>query len=164
HAGVSGFLGNLAELYDKVDEDESAWEACLAAWASAYGDRERKVSEVAADVKEEQHPLRAALPPGLAEALVLDAKGKASFEHRLGQALAKRVDGVFGNLRLERPRKDEHANVNCWRVVKAEPRGFRGFPDFVPPNGVDDEAQGGSTSPPPTAETGRSAGGNPPNP
>ncbi len=35
-AGISGFLGNMAEFYDAADEDTPQWSAFLEAWLEAY--------------------------------------------------------------------------------------------------------------------------------
>ena len=105
NAEIKGFLDNLDKFHEQVDEEEVAWESVLAAWDAAYGKREVTVAEITRDlmsIPQQQAPtivaLREALPAHLAESLVQD--GGRNFGHRLGAALAKRADGVFGSLRL----------------------------------------------------------------
>jgi hypothetical protein len=138
-AGFEGFLGNLNELYEQVDEDETAWTAFLAAWTARYGEKAVTVAELA-KVLREGDSLRSALPDDLAEALALDAKGKVSFVRRLGKALSKRAGAVFDTLKLEK-QKDVARNTATWVVrPTAPPPGFAGFPGF-PPVDVSREAE-----------------------
>jgi hypothetical protein len=129
-AGIEGFLGNLDELYDQVDEDETAWVTFLTAWFTHYGEGAVTAATVADEVRTEGSPLRAALPDDLAETLALEVKNpKVSFVRRLGKALAKRVDGVFGTLKLHKVGKDGNTNTLRWAVRPAIPSpGFLGFP------------------------------------
>jgi hypothetical protein len=113
--GVRGFLGNQRRLYEEADEDGAQWQAFFAVWWRLYGDRPVTVAELAKD----EGGLRSALPDELAEA---QGASEDSFRRRLGKALAKRADAVFGDFRLERAGEDEHLKVVRWRL-----RGFAGF-------------------------------------
>ena len=107
--GVDGFLGNQRRLYEEADEDGAQWTAFFAAWWRLYGDRPVIVAELAKDAGD----LRSALPDELAEA---QWANEDSFRRRLGKALAKRADVVFGDFRLERAGMDEHLKVVLWRL------------------------------------------------
>lgn len=126
-AGVDGFLGNLAQLYEQVDEDEVAWEQFLRAWYERYGAEPATVAQVAADLQTSDTFVQT-LPGDLADAFA----GKGSFARKLGKALGKRVGAIFGSLRLEKAGEADH--VFKWRVAPVPPnRGLRGFRGFVPP-------------------------------
>ena len=107
--GVDGFLGNQRRLYEEADEDGAQWTAFFAAWWRLYGDRPVIVAELAKNAGD----LRSALPDELAEA---QGASEDSFRRRLGKALAKHADVVFGDFRLERAGMDEHLKVVLWRL------------------------------------------------
>jgi len=104
YAGVEDFLGNLDELYDKVDAEAPEWEAFLRAWHTHYGNREVSTTDVTRDLRNatpeptlggmpsipsELADLRECVPVELVDALT---NPRSSFERRLGRALAKRAD------------------------------------------------------------------------
>jgi hypothetical protein len=140
HAGVDGFLANLDDLYTQIDDEEVQWEAFLRTWHVVYGDRAVTTADIAADLRGEDGRLRASLPPDLAESLADDGKGRTTFSKRLGQALRKRVDAVFGDLRLRRLGRSGQ-NVNQWQVCVTDRRNA-GFPDS---RRADDGARGVTT-------------------
>ncbi len=107
--GVGGFLGNQGRLYEEADEDSAQWAAFFTAWWRHYGDRPVIVAELAKG----EGDLRSALPDELAE---VQGASEDSFGRRLGKALAKRADVVFGDYRLERAGLDEHLKVVLWRL------------------------------------------------
>ena len=58
-AGISGFLGNMAEFYDTADEDTPQWSAFLEAWLEAYQDQAVTTGKVTKDLREApQDPAR----------------------------------------------------------------------------------------------------------
>jgi hypothetical protein len=117
HAGVRGFLGNLGNLYEQIDEDEVSWENFLSAWHVTYGEQPRTVAEVAAELGHNGKGLpHAAIPDDLADALGLHEDGKGSFVKRLGQALRKHQGAIFGPFRVEHAGMAHHARR--WRVVR----------------------------------------------
>ena len=144
YAGIDGFLGNLNDLYEQVDEEEVAWEAFLGCWLETYGDRAMTVADVARDLRSDGGWLRDALPGDLAEALV----GKGSFERRLGNALAKRKGAIFGPVRLM-PAGTVHS-AKVWRVVRV-PEGSLGslgsFSRPIGPSTFSGLSVGGDTMP-----------------
>jgi hypothetical protein len=151
-AGIEGFLDNLEQLYEQVDQEEMAWERFLSSWFDTYGNQPKTVADVTADLKRDGSALRAVVPSALAEALA----GKGSFERKLGRALGKRSDGVFGKHRVERVGTDPDLNVERWRVIDAPPRvgGFTGFPGFSAP-------ERGSDAPSDVGGSEQRPGGNP---
>jgi hypothetical protein len=136
YAGVPDFLGNLNDLYEQVDEEETVWEHFLSSWYDKYGDQPQTVAELTADLQKDGSAVRDALPSELAEALTRDGKG-ISFTKRLGNALAKRVDAIFGSLRLERAGTAHQA---CrWRLRRVPEGSLGGSGSFFPPIAPDDE-------------------------
>lgn len=120
NAGVKGFLGNLAEMYTRVDEEGPAWEGFLATWHETLGEQAVTVAELVGRMELGQ-PLRQALPDDLASAM---DNPKADFSKRLGKALKARVDKRYGSegLHLEQAQSDKRVKVARWRVA-----GFAGF-------------------------------------
>jgi hypothetical protein len=113
-AGISGFLGNLDELYDSVDAEASEWEAFLTAWFNTYGSTEQSPSDIKTNLTDAQFAeLAEALPSDLVAAL---NDPRVSFERRLGKALSKRVDRRYGERRLYLLRAGS-AGRTRWRVL-----------------------------------------------
>ena len=126
HAGIEGFLGNLEQLYDDVDEEDTTWQAILALWFDTYGERAVTAATVEADLRRagDGSALHEALPGNLLEAL----GGKPGlFSRRLGNALAKRKEAIFGGFRLVRAGQEHQAAL--WKVVRAQ-EGSPGSPGF----------------------------------
>ena len=127
HAGITGFLGNLDDLYRRVDEEGGQWQAFFGAWHDAIGPAEITVAELI-------RRLRAAGPGGcgqdagdgaLLEALpdnlaggVSDEGQAGSLARRMGHALAKHADVVFDEtgLRLVKVLSKGGKSVARWRV------------------------------------------------
>jgi hypothetical protein len=128
HVGVCGFLGNLEEMYERLDEEDGQWETLLRAWWDALGDQSLTVSQLVEGMFEESGlaevpvSLRDFLPDKLAEAAgaVRDARTRSSFSKKLGKALRRYLGVRYGddNLRLEKAEMDSHRKVNAWRVVR----------------------------------------------
>jgi hypothetical protein len=127
HAGIGDFLGNLDELYQRVDEDGAQWQAFFGAWHDALGETEVTVAELVKRLKaatqSEASPdaggraLLEALPEYLADGLA-DPKRAGSLARQLGKALAKRADMVFDEtgLRLTKILPPDRKSVAKWRV------------------------------------------------
>ncbi len=116
-AGVPGFLENRNDMLEQADEDAPEWEAFLLAWQDEFGDEAVTTAQVADRLDAAlAADLRAALPGHLADALTNKAK---SFTRRLGRALAAVQDRRFNDagLRVTRAAKDEHKNVQTWKVI-----------------------------------------------
>lgn len=134
HAGVSGFLSNLEQLYEEADEENTQWEAFLRTWIQEVGEGWVPLSQVVQAIfaaqdtgdvaggcdKKGENSLMDTLPELLQTAL---KERPRSFIVRLGKALDKRVDACFGleNVRLEK-RRNVHHKTSEWRVL----RGVRG--------------------------------------
>jgi len=112
HAGVGDFLGNLEDLYGNVDEDGPQWEHFFHAWYQANGTNEVTTAEVVHQINM-QKGLRDALPDELA----LHQNDTGKLRVRLGQALSRRRDALYGAYRLERTGHDGHSKAKRWRVI-----------------------------------------------
>jgi hypothetical protein len=110
HAGITGFLGNLEEMYEKAEEDEG-WEDFLAAWYELFGEEQHTVKEIAYALTDNEK-FQAALPENL------DAANK-NFTRLLGHAI-KRKEGMRypNNLFVKRVGVSHHAIK--WQIKKGE--------------------------------------------
>lgn len=107
-AGVSGFLANVEQLYEEIDDDAGAWDAFLAAWRQAFGDTPTTAAEVNRALPSEPI-LKEALPPEVAEA------APNSLTRVLGNQLRQRVGRVYpSGLRVRRGKEQQRAV--CWIV------------------------------------------------
>lgn len=132
-AGVTGFLGNIEQMYEQSDQETPQWEAFTQAWRNAFGNEERTCNEVirylesAESAKhydkaqeiwtEEQLEKANALKDALPEA-VLDRSGKIN-TRSLGRAMMKRKDMLFVNGLVIRKGK-EIQRASCWKVLQRE--------------------------------------------
>jgi hypothetical protein len=89
-AGITGFLGNLDELYKESDPTTAAWEAFLLELRPRMPKSGFKAAEVAVRLRDDLE-LRAALPEDLG-----DIDPVSNFQRRLGKALLKRVGRRYG--------------------------------------------------------------------
>lgn len=126
HAGVTGFLANLEELYNEADDEGPAWEAFLGAWHDALSDKALTVAELTEHIRSNDD-LRAAVPAYLAEHLPrdeTDAQGKVKptdagkFKHRLGNALKKKRDVYYGPYCLKTGELSR-TKAQTWKVIGA---------------------------------------------
>lgn len=102
--GVPGFLGDRAELAAGADPEGAEWAAFVRAWATAYG------SELANAAS-----LRAlAYSSGYLDAVLGDG-GERSQQIRLGRALERMRDRVFGGYRITRRTS---GSSGFWALVK----------------------------------------------
>jgi hypothetical protein len=126
HVGVEGFLGSMAETYDRMDASTPAWESFLTAWFDDSQERALTVAQLVERIRQ-CAALQETLPDELADSWAARINGaeRSSFTKRLGKALATKQDVVYGNLKLERGPKDTHSKVNTWRVVQVA--GFAGY-------------------------------------
>lgn len=88
-AGIGGFLGNLAALYEAADAEGRTWREFTAAWSDRFGSDGVKAADLLALCDELE------LMP-----LVLGDGSERSKQVRLGRALHRARDRVFGNLRI----------------------------------------------------------------
>ena len=94
HAGVVGFLANLADFHAQADRDAQSWEAFLGVWVDEYGDGGMTAAQLIsamASGSTSGTTLKDSLPEDL-----LGYWDTAGFSRRLGHALRKRVGRHFG--------------------------------------------------------------------
>ena len=113
-ASVSGFLDNLADLYDKADESGAEWEEFLEAWWNHQGDDPITGKGLTRLIKEHD-ALRNAIPDDLAETL---ERSEGSFTRQLGHALSKRAGTRFGDEGLHVANTGELRRAKLWSARK----------------------------------------------
>jgi putative DNA primase/helicase len=109
-AGISGFLGNLDELYKQSDPTTTAWESFLVELHLRLPKSGFKAAELAVRVRED-HELRASLPEDLG-----DLEPAASFQRRLGKALLKRIGRRYGDSGVHLIRLGTRQGAVVWGV------------------------------------------------
>jgi len=111
--GVPGFLGNLAEQYENADDERQAWLGFVTSWWGAYGDEPKKVRELN-DLCDQEDLM-----------VVVRGDGSAkSQEIRLGKALGRVRDKIFGEFRLVHVRPDsKHKGGMFYRLAKMDSEG-----------------------------------------
>jgi hypothetical protein len=112
-AGVSGFLGNLDELYRQSDPTVAAWEVFLADLFKQMPVSGFKVADAFARIRDDSK-LRSIVPEDLG-----DLDPIASFQRRLGKALRKRVGRRYGASGVHLVRAGTHQGAVIW-VVRAD--------------------------------------------
>lgn len=136
HAGVGGFLDNLAAFHASADREAQAWEAFLTAWSTDVGETPMSVAELVARMKDMYggHHLRDVLPDDLAGHF-----DNGQFSKRLGMALRKRTGRHYGDAGLhlvEMPR--DRRQVAIYAVTT---RSVRLFEDDEPRGTLTADAQ-----------------------
>jgi hypothetical protein len=117
-AGVSGFLANLSEMYERAADGTRDWSAFLEAWRVTYGDEAHTTKQVAADLHDEANDkLRDALPDEFGT-IVLDRPDKG-LTRKIGKAFAKREGRRHGPEGLHLARAGSKANATQWTVRPA---------------------------------------------
>jgi hypothetical protein len=112
-AGIPGFLGNLAALYDKADAGGAEWESFLQTWWEELdADNPTTVADLTKAIRDND-TLKAALPGDLAEAF---DKSSGSFSRKLGTALAKRAGTRYGEDGLHIARAGEFRRAVRWKL------------------------------------------------
>jgi hypothetical protein len=112
-AGIPGFLGNLAALYDKADAGGAEWEGFLQAW---WEELDASKPITVADLTKrinDNDALKEALPGDLAEAF---DKSAGSFSRKLGTALAKRAGTRYGDDGMRIVRAGEFRRAVRWKL------------------------------------------------
>lgn len=137
HAGITGFLANLAELHASLDVEAQSWEAFLVALEDEYRDRQVTVADIANEIGSDFSSVRHAIPADLA-----DHVGRPAFTKRLGDAFRKREGRRHGSdelavLNVGRSR----TKVALWQVVRL---GNPLTPRLFDTNGPDPRGPAGS--------------------
>lgn len=133
HAGVPGFLGNIAELYADGDHDSTAWEAFLTAIDSHFHGDRFTTGELA----------EALSTPEFSDALPDELASKThtpGFKAALGKALRSRLDTRHGEYgwHIADAGRDSHTKRPTWIVLadaesdSTELRGVRGVAGGYP--------------------------------
>jgi hypothetical protein len=116
YAGVTGFLTNLPNMYEKADEESAEWAEFLeAVWAEYAGQAFTTADLV--DVLEGNPNLLAALPDDLSADWNKRNNG-VSIVRRLGKAFSARENRRHGEMESRIERAGEARNVQKWRVVR----------------------------------------------
>lgn len=108
-AGVGGFLTNLKEIYEEIDEETGMWREFIGAWWDRFGERDVTVAEL--------HEL--AIENDLLM-LVLGDKGERSQKIRLGKALGRINGRYFGELKVEETACNAHKKVKAYKLEVKE--------------------------------------------
>ncbi|MEJ7787410.1 MAG: hypothetical protein WKF96_21610 [Solirubrobacteraceae bacterium] len=120
HAGVHGFLANLADLYDQADDEANEWEGFLTALRDATNG-ERFVTGDVVRALSGNHTLRDALPDDLTAKLQTPG-----FSRALGKALKAKLDTRHGDhgLHVASAGRDGHSKAPLWIVATDQVAGF----------------------------------------
>ena len=113
--GVTGFLENLAQLYEQADDDGTEWDNWIRLWHDILGPTPITVATLLEKI--EAHSILKDTMPDALGTVPSDEKDMGKFKVRLGKALRKRADAVFGSYRLECAGADSDSGVKRWRVV-----------------------------------------------
>lgn len=113
---LPGFLGNLDALYAQVDEDGPQWDAFLTAWALTFDTAVVTVSTLVQTIQRDASPLLETVPEELMEAIPAAGGSWASFQRKLGRALAKREGVRYGTSNIHVTRAGELHRATRWRV------------------------------------------------
>jgi hypothetical protein len=106
-AGIEGFLSNLDQLYDQADQAGQKWREFTAAWWKEFKGAEKKVKDLN-ELCERR-------------GLMLEVRGDGelrSQQVRLGNALSRCRDRLFGNLRVVKVKEDsKHKGGTYYRLA-----------------------------------------------
>ena len=109
-ADVRGFLGNLERLYDEIDEMRASWRELVASWHAHHA---------TAVVGTAQLYLLARDDEGLAH--VLGDGSEESRRIRLGRALGRLADQVFGGYRIRKTARRDRSGRNLFYLEPVAP-------------------------------------------
>ena len=119
YAGVQGCLGNLAEMYDTVDEESGEWERFLRLLEARYGARAFTTAEIVQSLPSSPTVVEA-LPTQLAEFWSGPDK-RLSFNKRLGNAFREREKRRFGPSHHRIERTGASRGAVDWCVLSERP-------------------------------------------
>jgi hypothetical protein len=122
YAGATDFLGNLENLWEANDDEALQWDGLLSAWHEVFGNELVSVASIGSVLSEDDtqgRQLRDALPDDLADAYGSEQR-RGGFRKRLGKALARHVDGIYGQYRLRRAGTDSHTKAQLWQVERVQ--------------------------------------------
>ena len=117
-AGVSGFLSNLSEMYERAADGTRDWSAFLEAWRETYADKALTTKQVAADLHDEKHArLRDALPDEFGA--IIPGHPDKGLSRKLGKAFSKREGRRQGPDGLHLARAGSKDRAVQWTVRPA---------------------------------------------
>jgi putative DNA primase/helicase len=127
-AGVSGFLGNLKEMYERADAEGAAWRGFVAQWWERFGTAEVGVADL--------------FELALQSELRLARGDERAKRTSLGQALVRMRERIFavGDLRLRVSAAGSFRRAQRWQLGLVESgagRGSQGSPACEPRSGAD---------------------------
>ena len=108
-AGITGFLGNLNELYAAADSDGQMWREFTGSWWEAYREEPKRVSELNQLCEDRD--------------LMLTVRGDGaarSQQTRLGKALGVKRDRVFNGLTVKRLSEGNHKTGVLYALVPSD--------------------------------------------
>lgn len=112
-ANVPGFLGNVDELRSKTDTDRAAWASFMFRWFKEFGSEATKAGDLR-ELFEKDSDLAGQLGNGQ----------EAARTTRLAFLLRKRVDGIFGGIKIERSIAT-YGSSYCYKAIPQ--KGFMGL-------------------------------------
>jgi len=116
YAGIEGFLGNAAELYDSADQDIAQWDLFLDEWQKLH--RDDKITSgmlkiELTDVHVVYKPFQSEMPEEIIKATDKGTRGAVG----LGKALSRHADQVFPSGRKLTVEVDSHTKGKKWSVT-----------------------------------------------
>ena len=113
HTGIPGFLENIEELYERADTETTEWRNLADIWWETYAKRPVNASAIRAMCVD--HELLGEMLGGGSERSQLS---------RIGRALRRNVDRVFGHYKLVRDdRTKKSSGRYALRLVKGKDSG-----------------------------------------
>lgn len=119
-AGVDGFLGNAAQLYDNADQEIAQWDLFLGEWRKLHWNTPITATILKADLTvfgkdaEIYRALQCEMPEDIIKATGKDSRGTQA----LGVVLRSRADQVFPSGRKLVSEFDTHTKAQKWTVIE----------------------------------------------
>lgn len=116
YAGVEGFLGNAAELYDSADQDIAQWDLFLFEWQKLHRDDKITAAQLKIELTDLQSiykQFQNEMPDDVIKATDKGSRGASV----LGQTLRRHADQVFPSGRKLTVVQDSHTKAMKWSVI-----------------------------------------------
>lgn len=115
HAGVTGFLDNLEELYGQADEGTDQWQRFFEIWYSIFGDRVVSSKEVVTHLEKPDTDFSTEAPEEISKALSGIKTGRVI---RVGKALSKKHMVRYTNGYMLIKGEDKADSKKTWQLKK----------------------------------------------
>jgi len=115
HAGVTGFLDNLDELYSQADEGTDQWQTFLETWFSIFGDRVVSSKEVVMQLEKLDTDFSTEAPEEISKAMSGNKIGRVI---RVGKALSKKHKVRYTNGYMLIKGEDKADSKKTWHLKK----------------------------------------------